>query len=128
MMQLCLSYHGLAVFFHKKTTHLQWLNMIAAYLDSRFKFGLQLRYPDKIVVILPRTFQINGDRTKQTSLNVIYPVVFSHHLHRYRLLPLTQHDYGYFQKLRVSIESDLHRAFFYRILKIKVNFFYLTDL
>ena len=48
----------------KKTTYLQWLNMIAAYLDSRFKFGLQVRYSDKILVILPRTFQINGDGTK----------------------------------------------------------------
>jgi hypothetical protein len=67
MTQLCLSYLGLAVvFFHKNTTHLQWLNMIAAYFD--FNFGLQVRYPDKILVILLRTFQINGDRTKQTSL------------------------------------------------------------
>jgi len=42
--------------------------MIAAYFDFHFKFGLQVRYPDKILVILPRTFQINGDRTKQASL------------------------------------------------------------
>jgi len=68
MMQLCPSYHGLAVFVHKKAAHLQWLNMIAAYIDSRFKFGLQVRYPDKFLIILPRTFQINDDRTKRTSL------------------------------------------------------------
>jgi len=126
MMQLCRSYHGLAVFFRKNDTFTM-SEYDCCIFRFPFKFGLQVRYPDKILIILPRTFQINGDRTKQTSLMLSIPL-YNRHLHRYRLFPLTQHFYGYFQTLHVSIESDLHRSLLYKILKIKGNCFYLTDL
>jgi len=47
----------------------------------------------------------------------------NYRFHRYRLFRLTQKCCCFFQMLRVSIEDDHHRAFFYKTFKFKIKYF-----
>jgi hypothetical protein len=53
----------------------------------------------------------------------IHPLVSNDLSHEYRLFRLAQHLYCYLQTLYFSIEKDYNRAFFYKILKIKLKWF-----